>query len=81
MEQILSDPALEAQPNFESAAYCRWLNALTTGGITREDVLNNMAESWRFEHQEHVALWQEQVEEDTRILQEHTECENTKKEA
>lgn len=39
MEHILTDPALEAQPNFKSAAYLGLLNALIGGGITREDAL------------------------------------------
>ncbi|KAG0706722.1 hypothetical protein DFH29DRAFT_995588 [Suillus ampliporus] len=40
MDRILADPALEAQPNFESAAYAGWLNAFTAGGTTREDALD-----------------------------------------
>ncbi|KAG2748865.1 hypothetical protein P692DRAFT_20927883 [Suillus brevipes Sb2] len=81
MERILTDPALEAQPNFESAAYAGWLNALVAGGITREDALENMANGWRFERQERITLWEEQVEEDARILRERLERERAEKEA
>ncbi|KAG1903868.1 uncharacterized protein F5891DRAFT_1184813 [Suillus fuscotomentosus] len=81
MERISTDPALEAQPNFESAVYRGWLNALVAQGITRDDALANMAEGWRFERQERIVLWQEQAEEDARILQERLERENTEKEA
>ncbi|KAG1875664.1 hypothetical protein F4604DRAFT_2007512 [Suillus subluteus] len=81
MEQILTDPGLEAQPNFESAAYIGWLNALMAGGISREDALANMANRWRFEHQERIDLWQEQTEEDAHVARERLEHENTEKEA
>ncbi|KAG2745658.1 hypothetical protein P692DRAFT_20876882 [Suillus brevipes Sb2] len=81
MEHILVDPVLEAQPNFESAAYTGWLNALVVGGIAREDALEQMAEGWRLEHQEHIILWQQQNEEDARILQEQLEHERAEKEA
>jgi hypothetical protein len=81
MEHILVDPVLEAQPNFESAAYTGWLNALVAGGIAREDALEQMAEGWRLEHQEHIILWQQQNEEDARILQEQLEHERAEKEA
>ncbi|KAG1790764.1 uncharacterized protein HD556DRAFT_1310313 [Suillus plorans] len=81
MERISTDPALEAQPNFESAAYQGWLNALVAQGITRDDALANMAEGWRFKCQERIILWQEQAVEDACILQEHLERENTEKEA
>ncbi|KAG1742142.1 hypothetical protein EDB19DRAFT_1827796 [Suillus lakei] len=80
MDRILTDPALEAQPNFESAAYAGWLNALVAGGITREDALENMANGWRFERQERITLWEEQVEEDARILRERLERERAEKE-
>ncbi|KAG1864919.1 hypothetical protein DFJ58DRAFT_724474 [Suillus subalutaceus] len=46
MDCIEADPALEAQPNFESAAYHGWLNALMDGGATREEALVQMAEGW-----------------------------------
>ncbi|KAG1846465.1 hypothetical protein F4604DRAFT_1595008 [Suillus subluteus] len=81
MEQILTDPGLEAQPNFESAAYIGWLNALVAGGISREDALANMANRWRFERQERIDLWQEQTEEDAHVAQECLEHENAEKEA
>ncbi|KAG1824697.1 uncharacterized protein BJ212DRAFT_1295809 [Suillus subaureus] len=80
MEHILVDPALEAQPNFESAAYVGWLNALVAGGIAREDALEQMAEGWRLERQEHILLWQQQNEEDTCTLQEQLERERAEKE-
>lgn len=81
MERIPTNPALEAQPNFESAAYAGWLNALVTGGITREDALRNMADGWRFERQERIVLWQEQTEEDDRALREQEERERAEKAA
>ncbi|KAG2081488.1 hypothetical protein BD769DRAFT_1683916 [Suillus cothurnatus] len=81
MNRIPTDPALEAQPNFESAAYIGWLNALVAGGISREDALENMADGWRFERQERIALWQEQMEEDARVLREQSERERAEKEA
>jgi hypothetical protein len=81
MNRILTDPALEAQPNFKSATYIGWLNALVAGGISREDALENMADGWRFEQQERIALWQEQMEEDARVLQEQSERERAEKEA
>ncbi|KAG0697206.1 hypothetical protein DFH29DRAFT_1071737 [Suillus ampliporus] len=52
MNRILTDPVLEAQPNFASAAYAGWLNAYIAGGTTREDALERMAEGWRIECQE-----------------------------
>ncbi|KAG1744194.1 hypothetical protein EDB19DRAFT_1927331 [Suillus lakei] len=76
-----TDPALEAQPNFESAAYVGWLNALVAGGIAREDALEQMAEGWRLECQERILLWQQQNEEDARTLQEQLERERAEKEA
>ncbi|KAG2040985.1 hypothetical protein BDR03DRAFT_1089621 [Suillus americanus] len=81
MERIPADPALEAQPNFESMAYRGWLNALIDGGATRENAIAQMTEGWRLEHQERIDLWQQQVEEDARELQEHTEHEKAEKEA
>jgi len=73
MERILIDLGLEAQPNFELAAYLGWLNALVAGGTTREDALKRMAEGWRLECQEHIVLWQQQNNEDARALQEQQE--------
>lgn len=81
MQRILADPALEAQPNFESAAYAGWLNALVAGGMAREDALEQMAEGWRLERQERIVLWQQQNEEDARTLQEQLEHERAEKEA
>lgn len=81
MERILADPALEAQPNFESMAYRAWLNALIDGGATRENAIAQMTEGWRLERQERIELWQQQVEEDVRELQERAEREQAEKEA
>jgi hypothetical protein len=81
MNRIPTDLALEAQPNFKSAAYIGWLNALVAGGISREDALENMADGWRFEWQELIALWQEQMEEDAQVLWEQSEQERAEKEA
>lgn len=81
MQHIPSDPALEVQLNFKLVAYIGWLNALTAGGITREDALNHMPDGWRFKHQEHITLWQQQVEEDAQEQQEQLECEKAEKEA
>jgi hypothetical protein len=81
MEHILIDPGLEVQPNFESAAYLGWLNALVAGGTTREDALERMAKGWRLERQERIVLWQQQNEEDACALQEQQEQERVKKEA
>ncbi|KAG2054951.1 hypothetical protein BDR06DRAFT_1020672 [Suillus hirtellus] len=81
MQRILANPVLEAQPNFESAAYVGWLNALVAGGMAREDALEQMAEGWRLERQECIVLWQQQNEEDACTLQEQLERERAEKEA
>ncbi|KAG1795898.1 uncharacterized protein BJ212DRAFT_1450699 [Suillus subaureus] len=79
MECILTDLALEAQLNFESTAYAGWLNALVTGGITREDALENMANGWRFERQECITLWEEQHERAEKEAEEQEEHREAKK--
>ncbi|KAG1837868.1 hypothetical protein F4604DRAFT_1999341 [Suillus subluteus] len=66
MEHIEANPALEAQPNFESAAYRGWLNALLDGGATREEALAQMAEGWGLERQERIEAWQQQKEDEAR---------------
>ncbi|KAG2034630.1 hypothetical protein BDR03DRAFT_900893, partial [Suillus americanus] len=81
MERIPADPALEAQPNFESMVYQGWLNALIDGGATRENAIAQMTEGWRLERQERIDLWQQQVEEDARELQELAEHKKAEKEA
>jgi len=81
MNCLLADPALEAQPNFESVAYAAWLNAITAGGIDREVALEQMAEGWRAERQERIDLWQQQLEEDARAQQEQAEHDQAKKDA
>ncbi|KAG1728987.1 uncharacterized protein EDB91DRAFT_1060262 [Suillus paluster] len=81
MDRILADPALEAQPNFESAAYAGWLNTLTIGGTTREDALVQMAEGWRIERQECIDLWQQQSEADARAQWDREELNRAEKEA
>ncbi|KAG1812702.1 hypothetical protein EV424DRAFT_1568082 [Suillus variegatus] len=81
MNRILTDPALEAQPNFEFPAYAAWLNAIIAGGPTREEALAQMAEGWKLERQERITLWLQQSEEDLRIQQEQEEQERTTKEA
>ncbi|KAG1727367.1 uncharacterized protein EDB91DRAFT_1316072 [Suillus paluster] len=64
MNNIAADPALEAQPNFESNAYAGWLNALVNAGVARADALTQMIDGWRCERQERIDLWQEQLEEE-----------------
>ncbi|KAG2125468.1 hypothetical protein DEU56DRAFT_759207 [Suillus clintonianus] len=81
MERIASDPALEAQPNFESAAYRGWLTALTNGGLGREEALAQMVEDWGLEHQKRINLWRQQVEEEARELREQAEHEKAEKDA
>ncbi|KAG0697621.1 hypothetical protein DFH29DRAFT_1021513 [Suillus ampliporus] len=81
MNRILADPALEAQPNFESAAYGGWLNALITGGAVRADALAQMAEDWSRECQERITLWQAQLEEENRARQELEEHARAEREA
>ncbi|KAG2031685.1 hypothetical protein BDR03DRAFT_936269 [Suillus americanus] len=78
MERITSDPVLEVQPNFESAAYRAWLTALMDGGATREEALAQMAEGWGLECQEWIHIWQQQIEEEAHELQERTESEKKK---
>ncbi|KAG1900535.1 uncharacterized protein F5891DRAFT_980130 [Suillus fuscotomentosus] len=81
MNRILTDLALEAQPNFEFPAYAAWLNAIITGGLTREEALAQMAEGWKLERQERITLWIQQSEEDLRLQREQEEQERTAKEA
>ncbi|KAG0707932.1 hypothetical protein DFH29DRAFT_979562 [Suillus ampliporus] len=81
MNCILTDPVLEAQPNFASAAYAGWLNAYIAGGTTREDALERMAEGWRIERQERIDLWQQQLETDALALREQEERDHANKEA
>ncbi|KAG1718453.1 hypothetical protein EDD22DRAFT_963840 [Suillus occidentalis] len=62
-------------------AYRGWLNTLIDGGATGENTIAQMTEGWRLECQERIDLWQQQVEEDARELQERAECEKAEKEA
>jgi len=81
MNRILADPALEAQPNFESAAYAAWLNSIVEAGTSRENALRQMADDWRTERQERIDLWQQQVEEEARQQREEAERVQAEKEA
>lgn len=81
MNRILADPALEAQPNFESPAYEGWLDALVQGGMTREDALTRMADGWKDERQERITLWLQQTEDDARVQRELEERVNAEQEA
>ncbi|KAG1758761.1 hypothetical protein EDD22DRAFT_849773 [Suillus occidentalis] len=77
MQCILADPVLEVQPNFKSAAYTGWLNALVAGGMAKEDALKQMAEGWRLEHQECI-LERERAEKEAEEQLERRKAEKKK---
>src|ERR1700710_153581 len=81
LARIPSDPALETQPNFESPAYAPCITALENTGLTPEQALAQLVEGWNGERQERIARWQQQLDEEARILQEIEDREREEREA
>ena len=67
MARIISDPALDVQPDFASAAF-EGLRIRIIGGTqsTHEEVATDLAAAWQQDHDLRLQTWAAQVEEDAR---------------
>ncbi|KAH7922499.1 hypothetical protein BV22DRAFT_1131405, partial [Leucogyrophana mollusca] len=75
MPRIHVDPALEEQPDFSSDVF-QGLRTLIIGAnqTTEEEAAEHLAQAWRADHDNRIARWQEQREDDARIAAEEDQA-------
>ena len=67
-ERILQDPHLKVMPDHSSPHHAILQAALTQNGMSEEEAMQMINNSWTQAHNKHILLWDQQVANNAEIL-------------
>ena len=73
-ERITQNPHLEVLPDHMAVHYDAIQDLMVNAGLSAEEVVQSLNNSWVCGHKERIRLWDRQIAEDLRIEEEECQC-------